>query len=105
MKITYGAYGDSSKKNAGFCGVGEMWGFYVGGLLATEQYSGTYYNGTSNWFRPQIIRNLVSVGLTEKEIFDCLTSSITNHEELKNRVIARYGKAYQIKRIFAVWSC
>ena len=24
--ITYGAYGDSSKKNAGFCGVGEMRG-------------------------------------------------------------------------------
>lgn len=41
--ITYGAYGDSSKKNAGSCGVGEMGG-YVGGLLATRQYAGTHFS-------------------------------------------------------------
>lgn len=102
--ITYGAYGDSSKKNAGYCGVGEMWGFYVGGLLATRAYPGSYYNGTTYWFRPQIMRNLVGAGLSEKQIFDCLTSSITSHEQLKNKLIERYGKADEIKRIFAAWS-
>jgi hypothetical protein len=103
--ITYGAYGDSSKKNAGFCGVGEMWGFYVGGLLATRQYVGTHFYKEHVWFKPWILRRLVDyAGLTQKQIFDCLTSNVTSHEELKNRFIARYGKADEIKRFFAVWS-
>ena len=105
MQITYGAYGGSSKKNAGFCGVGEMWGFYVGGLLATRQYAGTHFYKEHVWFKPWILRRLVDyAGLTQKQIFDCLTSNVTSYEELKNRLIARYGKADAHKRFFAVWS-
>src|SRR5690554_3097780 len=66
----------------------------VGGLLATRQYAGTHFYKEHVWFKPWIMRRLVDyAGLTQKQIFDCLTSNVTNHEELKNRLTARYGKA------------
>ncbi|SKC24227.1 hypothetical protein, partial [Alkalitalea saponilacus] len=103
--ITYGSYGDATKKNAGICGVGEMWGYYVGGLLATEQYGGDRFTGRDYWFRPFILRRLVdNTGLTQKQIFDCLTSDIRSHEQFKNRLISRYGnKREQIEEAFSVW--
>ncbi|WP_157666544.1 hypothetical protein [Alkalitalea saponilacus] len=107
--MTYGGYGDASKKNASICGVGEMWGYYVGGLLATEQYEGTHFNG-DDWFRPEILRQLghnrnvrlthLTNPLSEKQIFDCLTSDIRSHEQLKNRLISRYGRATEIRAVF-----
>jgi hypothetical protein len=99
--LTYGGYGDTTKKNSGICGVGEMWGFYIGGLLAMQQYGNDTNNqnemGTNpgsiwfvdgGWFVPRILRRLTFGGvLTEKQIFDCLTSDIRSHEQLKNRLI------------------
>ena len=102
--ITYGAYGDSSKKNAGFCGVGEMWGFYVGGLLATRQYAGTHFYKEHVWFKPWILRRLVDyAGLTQKQIFDCLTGDVRSHEQLKNRLIFRYGNREKVAAAFAFY--
>ncbi|SKC24311.1 hypothetical protein, partial [Alkalitalea saponilacus] len=105
----YGSYGDATKKNAGICGVGEMWGYYVGGLLATRQYEGTHFRG-DDWFEYRILRQLTSNSqtwlprltnpLTEKQIFDCLTSDVRSHSQLRNRLIQRYGRQQEITTIF-----
>jgi hypothetical protein len=104
-------YGDRTIPNSGVCGVGEMWGFYVGGLLATRQYAGTHFNGVDNWFEPRILRQLtnnaqswlprLSRPLTEKQIFDCLTRDIRSHEQFKNRLILRYEREDEITAVFA----
>jgi hypothetical protein len=36
----------------------------------------------------------------EKQIFDCLTSDVTNHSQLKTKLISRYGKETQINATF-----
>jgi hypothetical protein len=114
-------YGDASKKNSGYCGVGEMWGFYVGGLLANERYGHLFtedntrlpFEGDFWWFRPQIFRQFTGVKprpialnprladpLTEKQIFDCLTSDVISHAQLRNRLISNYGRQDEINAIF-----
>ena len=74
-------------------------------IISNEAVCGNAFFKEHLWFKPWILRRLVDyAGLTQKQIFDCLTSNVTSHEELKNRFIARYGKADEIKRFFAVWS-
>lgn len=74
-------------------------------IISNEAVCGNAFFKEHVWFKPWILRRLVDyAGLTQKQIFDCLTSNVTSHEELKNRFIARYGKADEIKRFFAVWS-
>ena len=54
--ITYGAYGDGTGQNAGYCGVGEMWGNYIGALFQRQEfighwpYSTTAFNSNWSWF-------------------------------------------------------
>ena len=35
--ITYRAYGNGTGQNAGYCGVGEMWGNYIGALISKKR--------------------------------------------------------------------
>jgi hypothetical protein len=118
--ITYGkGYGDASKKNSGICGVGEMWGYYIGELLANARYMNLFseepivpFRGNGWWFRPDIMRQLTLVkpsddnprltnALTNKQIFDCLTSDVTSHAQLRQRLISRYGRQDEINAIFS----
>ena len=112
--ITYGPYGDASKKNSGICGVGEMWGFYIGGLLASEYYGGDWFNGTRYWFHPQILRQLganadteedatLTNPLIENQIFACLTSDVRSHEQLRNRLVQNYGRQQEITTVFEAY--
>jgi hypothetical protein len=56
----------------------------------------------SEWFRPKILRHIVNnTSLTLRNIFNCLTSDITNHTLLRNRLIQRYGRQQEITEVFA----
>jgi hypothetical protein len=105
-------YGNDTLPNAGYCGVGEMWGYYIGGMLASRELNRNRFSGDDNWFEPIIFRQLTGVRpnterpiltspLTEKQIFDCLTSDVTNHTQLRNRLIQRYGRQQEITAVFA----
>ncbi|ASB50742.1 hypothetical protein CDL62_17085 [Alkalitalea saponilacus] len=93
-----------------------MWGYYVGGLLAMQQYGNdtnnqnqggddpgrSWFTNDRGWFKPRILRRLAFGGvLTEKQIFDCLTSDVRSHAQLKNRLTQRYGKRTQIEAAFS----
>lgn len=76
----------------------------VGGLLATRQYAGTHFYKEHVWFKPWILRRLVDyAGLTQKQIFDCLTGDVRSHEQFKNRLILRYGNREKITAAFAFY--
>lgn len=80
------------------------WGYYVGGGVAKEEYEGDRYEGEWYWFRPFIMKRLVeNAGLTQKQIIDCLTSDVRSHEQLRNRLISRYGKKDEITQVFKDW--
>jgi hypothetical protein len=81
-----------------------MWGYYIGGMLAAKEYGGWQYTGDGEWFRPQILRNLVNdVGLSPSQIISCLTSEVNSHSALKIKLIANYGNEKQIYATFANW--
>jgi hypothetical protein len=79
-----------------------MWGYYIGGMLATQNLPGSWYEGEDYWFRPHILKRLVeNAGLTPKQIFDCMTNDVNTHEKLKQKLISRYGKDTQITSAFS----
>lgn len=94
--ITYGKkydhpYGDASCNNSGFCGVGEMWGYAMGYIRTYEKYQQKPKNGQSKWFQPNLLYDLMTEKiLTKKQIFDCLSSDVTSHALLKQKMISRY---------------
>ncbi len=107
--ITYGRgeerYGDIDCKNSGICGVGEMWGFAMGFSRLYEKYDipkTSYFPGYKYWFKPQIIWDLNRENiLTKREIFNCMTSDVQNHAQLKAKMKSTYkNKSSQIENIF-----
>jgi hypothetical protein len=90
-----------------------MWGYYIGGMLATQNLPGSWWDGNDYWFVHRILRQLgrnaetrfprLNNPLTEKQIYDCLTSDITNHNQLRNRLIQKYGREQEINAVFAAF--
>lgn len=110
--ITYGAYGREVDYNSGVCGVGEMWGYSMGGVQYYEQYLKRSVIGTDvsfnslgydeEWFKPDIIWNLYRDRiLTKQQIFNCMTSDVRNVMLLRNKMDSQYpAKIYRIKEAF-----
>ncbi len=89
--ITYGAYGNGTGVNAGYCGVGEMWGNYIGSLFQREYFNyGTsfswdwwYFEEEEDWYNPGFLKEVDNISdITTSEIFDCLTSSTNTISKL-----------------------
>ncbi len=89
--ITYGAYGDGSEDNAGYCGVGEMWGNYYSAFLERDHFNYTtpftmpwpWFDEDEDWFNPGFLREVDAISdVTTSEIFSCLTSSTTSIDKL-----------------------
>lgn len=61
-----------------------------------------YYPGENYWFKPQIIGDLCKQRiLTKGEIFNCMTSGVQNHAQLKAKMKPAYSsKSSQIENIF-----
>jgi hypothetical protein len=99
-------YGDGTIDNAGYCGIGESWAYYLESMMYKERYGGsvpTY--GNSYWFYPQIFRYLDERGVKRSEIFSVLKSNVTNQEELKNALILKFpNKRTVIEQVFGRYS-
>ena len=89
-------YGNGTLDKAGYCEVGEMWAYFVEGMMYQERYGGsTPTFGTSYWFYPQILRNLKDRGFTAEMIFFALDESVKSRQTLRESLI----KAYPLRRL------
>lgn len=100
-------YGNRKDRNSGYVGVGEMWGYYFGNFVCTNEYfSRTFdWNTKEGWFNPGILWMLNNTaGLKPNQILSCLTSDVSSHELLKQKLIKQYGKETPIKNSFATYT-
>lgn len=80
---TYGAYGNGTGQNAGYCGVGEMWGNYFGNLICpNRQFSltnGVWFDPYEDWFNPGFLRDVDNLNdMWPSKIFSAFNSSTTS---------------------------
>lgn len=84
-------YGDGLTAGAGYCEVGEMWGYYLESKVYKDRYGGSFPSfGTSYWFYPQIFRYLDERGISASEIFAVLDGTVTSKAALKNALLLAY---------------
>ena len=108
-------YGDRTVENHGYCGVGEMWGYFSGNWLLHKYYVDHLYldkddynwedpvsSDTKKWFKPQILWELVRDGvLTPREIFRGMTSDVISIDKMIVKLKSLYpNKAKSIETIF-----
>ena len=95
-------YGDGLSADAGYCGLGESWAYYLESMMYKERYGGsvpTY--GTSYWFYPQIFRYLDERGLTRSDMFSVLEGNITTKADLMSSLIRNFPhKRTVIEQVF-----
>lgn len=85
------AYGTGKESGAGYCEVGEMWGYFMEGSLYKDRYGGAMPTfGTSFWFYPQVFRYLYDRGVTRSELFRALKSGVTSRDDLQDELIRLY---------------
>jgi len=86
--VTYGA---GTEADHGYCEVGEMWSYYMETMLYRERYGDNEkVFGTSYWFSPQILMHLDERGLNKYQLFQALSSDVTDKESLQNRILSLY---------------
>ncbi|MCM1176406.1 MAG: hypothetical protein NC308_04080 [Clostridium sp.] len=86
-------YGTGDEDLAGYCEVGEMWGYYVESMMHKERYGGSVPDyGTGYWFYPQIFRYLEDRGVSRSEIFAALTPEVIDRSSLQQQLIQLYPK-------------
>ena len=95
-------YGDGYSTGAGYCEVGEMWGYYMESRVYKDRYGGSFPTfGTSYWFCPQIFRYLDERGMEPSEIFSVLDDKVTSKNALKNALLLKYpDKRDIIEQVF-----
>jgi hypothetical protein len=113
--ITYGAYGDGTGRNAGYCGVGEMWANYIGALFERKAFIRYWpYNSTAfgdgwrwflegeDWYNPGFLKDVNNISdISTYEIFSCLRSETNTIlkmvEQLKSKTNydTQIDKAYE----------
>ena len=80
-------YGTGTEKLAGYCEVGEMWGYYMQNILYRERYPDwSIIYGTKWWFRPEILLYLDERGLNRDKIFSALSSDVHSRESFQQRL-------------------
>ncbi len=91
IKSASEAYGDGLSDGAGYCAVGEMWGYFVESKMFKDRYGGYFPSfGSSYWFKPQIFRYLHERGLDCSQIFKVMGSGVTSENKLKNALLQAY---------------
>lgn len=87
-------YGTGIEADAGYCAVGEMWGYYMESRLYRDRYSdSSKMFGTGFWFSPQIFMFLDERGMNRFKLFAALTSDITDVEILKAKLLSLYPES------------
>ncbi|MBR1576740.1 MAG: hypothetical protein IJ654_09895 [Bacteroidales bacterium] len=90
-------YGTGLEEDAGYCEVGEMWGYYFGNLLFRERYgSGTPAEGLSLWFYPQILMYLDERGVDAAKIFSILGPDVTDKDAFQEALTDRYPEHFSV---------
>ena len=85
------AYGTGTKADAGYCEIGEMWGYFMESVLFKDRYGGGLPTfGTSFWFYPQIFRYMYERGVTCSGIFRALKSTVTSRDDLMDTLVMLY---------------
>jgi hypothetical protein len=84
-------YGTGKETNAGYCGVGEMWGGFFGNVCYVKKYGydDPDYYPAYYWFKSAILYDLWGIA-TPSEIYKCLTIDVVSHEKLKNKLKEKY---------------
>lgn len=97
------AYGDGLSDDAGYCGVGESWAYYLESLMYKERYGGSVPTfGSSFWFYPQIFRYLDERGLSRSDIFSVLEGNVTTKADLKSALIRNFPQSRTvIEQVFS----
>lgn len=90
-------YGNGSGSGAGYCEVGEMWGYFMQNKMYNDRYGGEMpVAGTNYWFHPQILRYLYERGVSASQIFAALTSDVKSGGDLKKKLIELYPEKKSI---------
>ena len=97
------AYGDGLSDDAGYCGVGESWAYYLESMMYKERYGGSVPTfGSTYWFYPQIFRYLDERGVTRSEIFSVLEGNVSTKDDLKSALIRNLPqKRTVIEQVFS----
>lgn len=84
-------YGVGTEEYAGYCEVGEMWGYYMQNIIYRERYPHwSYTYGLKWWFRPEIFLYLDERGLGRDKIFAALSADVHSREVLQQRLKSLY---------------
>lgn len=99
-------YGDGSGTDAGYCDVGETWGYYMQNRMYNDRYGGVMpVAGSSFWFHPQVFRYLDERGMTRGELFRALTKDVTDRTRLRDKLLSLYPeKGSIITQVFDRYS-
>ena len=85
------AYGSGYKDGAGYCEVGEMWGYFMQESLYKDRYGGTISSfGSTFWFQPDIFTYLYERGMSRGQIYRCLNTEVASIDDLKDELISQY---------------
>ena len=99
-------YGTGKEKDAGYCEVGEMWGYFMQNSMWHDRYGGNMPNsGSSYWFHPQIFRYLEERGISKSQIFAALQKDVHSRAALKAKLLSLYpSKSAVIRQVFERYS-
>lgn len=96
--ITYGAYGNGTGANAGYCGVGEMWAYYFGYRLLDTYFNQDFFyrpgnlDKISGWIPKYGLYHIErQAGYSPSQIFSCLKPYVTSITKLKNEMNTTVG--------------
>lgn len=102
--VSYGAYGDGSGKNAGVCGVGEMWGYYFDAVCTASEY-GTSVEDELNrarsrryWFNPPFLNDVANIpDMSVGRIYSCLDGNTDTLDKLRTNLQTKTRHDRQIQ--------
>lgn len=96
------AYGSASDEDSGYCGVGEIWAYFMQNLLWHDRYGGEMpVFGMNCWFHPQILRYLNERGLSVSQIFKAFRPEVTDTALLESRLVSLYpSQSSMINQVF-----
>lgn len=84
-------YGSGDGDNAGYCEVGEMWGYYMENMMYRDRYGDeSFARGTTHWFYPQILMYLDERGMNRAMIFKALTKEVKDRDSLQEKLRSLY---------------
>lgn len=82
-------YGNVTETNAGYIGVGEIWGNFFGADCGRHRFGNLSpdFRPSESWYHPGFFMNLHDVdGFTEQELFSCLSSNINSIPKLRDEL-------------------